>query len=537
MKKVLALVLLLTAVCVPSFGAVPDKDIVILYTNDVHCGVDQNIGYAGLEFYKHEMMKQTPYVTLVDAGDWAQGETIGAIAQGRYIFEIMNAMNYDLAVPGNHEFDYGWSQFENFAKNLKCGFISCNLRDLRTGELLFKPYRIFTYGAVKVAFVGVCTPESITKSTPSTFMDESGKFIYGFDGEEAGKKLIASIQKAADDARAEGADYVIVVGHLGEYEDITVVEWSAPFLAERTRGIDAFIDGHSHEVTPGLHFKNADGKDVVVTQSGTKLHNIGKVTITTDGQVKTELVASVEGRDAKITALISDIKARFEGTLRQHLSYTSFDLRAMDDKGDWIIRNGETGLCNLAADSMLHSALGTKTGKADIGMFNAGGIRKNIKPGEITFNDALSVMPFNNTVCIIEVSGQSILDELEMGARLLPANSGGLLHVAGMSYTVDTRIPHSVKTDENGFFAGVEGERRVKDVKVNGEPIDPEKLYKVVSISYVLMAKGDGHMFAGARMIEPDYAVASDALAGYIKTFGRLPERYAQPEGRLTVIK
>ena len=183
MKKVLALVLLLTAVCVPSFGAVPDKDIVILYTNDVHCGVDQNIGYAGLEFYKHEMMKQTPYVTLVDAGDWAQGETIGAIAQGRYIFEIMNAMNYDLAVPGNHEFDYGWSQFENFAKNLKCGFISCNLRDLRTGELLFKPYRIFTYGAVKVAFVGVCTPESITKSTPSTFMDESGKFIYGFDGE------------------------------------------------------------------------------------------------------------------------------------------------------------------------------------------------------------------------------------------------------------------------------------------------------------------------------------------------------------------
>lgn len=536
MKKVLALVLLLAAMCVPSWGALPDKDIVILYTNDVHCGVDQNIGYAGLEFYKHEMMKQTPYVTLVDAGDWAQGETIGAISQGRYIFEIMNAIGYDVSVPGNHEFDFGWSQFENFAKNVKCGFTSCNLRDLRTGELLFKPYKIFTYGAVKVAFVGVCTPESITSSTPSSFMDESGKFIYDFDGDATGEKLVASIQKAVDDARAEGADYVIVVGHLGEYEDV-VKEWSVPYLAPRTRGIDVFIDGHSHEVTPGLHFTNADSKDVVVTQTGTKLHNIGKLTITTAGQVKTELIASVEGRDEKITALINDIKARFEDTLRQHLSWTSFDLRATDDNGKWLIRDAETALCNLATDAMLYSVRETATGKADIGLFNAGGLRKDIKAGEITFNDALSVMPFNNTVCVIEVSGQTILDELEHGARHLPERDGGLLHVSGMTYTIDTRIPSPVKASDKGFFLGIEGERRVRDVKVNGEPIDPEKLYKVVSISYVLMAKGDGHIFAGARMIEPDYAVASDVLGRYIKTFERLPERYAQPEGRMTVIK
>ncbi|MBQ7544617.1 MAG: bifunctional metallophosphatase/5'-nucleotidase [Synergistaceae bacterium] len=536
MKKLLALVLLLAAVCAPAFGAVPDKNIVILYTNDVHCGVDDAIGYAGLEYYKHEMEKLTPYVTLVDAGDWAQGATMGMISQGRYIFEIMNAMNYEVAVPGNHEFDYGWSQFENFAKNLKCGFISANLRDLRTGELVFKPYKMFTYGDVKVAFVGASTPESITKSTPSYFMDDSGKYIYDFDGEATGEKLIASIQKAVDDARADGADYVIVVGHLGEYEDVTEV-WAVPYIAPRTRGIDVFIDGHSHEVTPALVFKNADGKDVVVTQTGTKLHNIGKVTITTDGAVKTELVSEVEGRDEKITALIADIKARFEDTLRQHLSFTSFDLRAMDDAGEWVIRNAENGLCDLATDAMLYSARETETGRADVALFNGGGLRANIKAGEITFSDALSVMPFNNTVCIVEVSGQTLLDELEHGVRLMPNRNGGFLHVAGMTYKVDTSIPSPVKVDDRNILIGIEGERRVKDAKINGEPVDPEKLYKVVSISYVLTALGDGHVFKGARLVEPDYATASDVFARYIKSFERIPERYAEGQGRMTVIK
>ena len=537
MKKVLAVVMLLALLCVPSFAAVPDKDIVILYTNDVHCGVDDFIGYAGLEYYKHEMQKLTPYVTLVDAGDWAQGATMGTISHGKYIIEIMNAMHYDFAIPGNHEFDYGWAQFEKISRDIACGFTSCNLRDLRTGQLVFKPYRIFTYGEVKVAFVGACTPESLTKSTPSFFMDDNGEFIYSFDEDDNGDKLAASIQKAVDDARAEGADYVIVVGHLGEYESVTRPEWTAPVLATKTRGIDAFIDGHSHEITPALYFKNADSKDVVVTQSGTKLHNIGKVTITTDGQVKTELISSVDSRDEKINAVIAGIKEHYQGITTQHLTYTSFDLRATDDDGKWLLRNAETNLCNLVADAMLYSARETKTGKADIGMCNAGGIRTNIMAGDVSYQNALSVMPFGNTVCMIEITGQTLLDELEHGARMLPERNGGLLHVAGMTYTVDTRIPSPVKVDSYNMMAGIEGERRVRDVKVNGEPVDPAKTYRVVSLSYVLMAKGDGHIFEGAKLVESDYAVGSDALAHYLKTFERLPERYSHAEGRLTIIK
>ncbi len=537
MKKVLALVLLLAVMCVPSYGAAkPEKDIVILFTNDVHCGVDEQIGYAGVEYYKHQVEQVTPYVTLVDAGDWAQGATMGMISQGRYILEIMNAMNYDVAVPGNHEFDYGWGMFERLAANLKCGFISCNLRDLRTGEPVFKPYKIFTYGDVKVAFVGVCTPESITKSTPSYFMDDSGKYIYDFDGETTGQKLVASVQKAVDDARAEGADYVILVGHLGEYEDVTEV-WSVPFIIPRTKGIDAVIDGHSHEITPALHLQDAEGKDVIVTQSGTKIHNIGQLVIKTDGKIWTELISDVDGRDEKITELITDIKKRYEDTMNRVLSYTSFDLRVKDDAGEWVIRNAENGLCNLAVDAMLYSAKSTKTGKADIGMYNAGGLRSNINAGVIKFSDALSVMPFNNTMVIVEVSGQTLLDELEHGVRLMPGRNGGLMHVAGMTYTVDATIPTPVKVDDRNILLSIEGKRRVKDVKVNGEPLDPEKLYKVVGTSYALTGLGDGHVFKGAKLIEPDYAVASDAFAAYIKTFEKIPARYEHGEGRMTVIK
>ena len=539
MKKLFALIMLLAVMCIfgePSYAKTPDNDIIILYTNDVHCGVDENIGYAGFAFLAEQARKESPYVTLVDAGDWAQGAIIGAISQGRYIVDIMNAVGYDIAVPGNHEFDYNWSQFENFAKNLKCGFICCNLRDLRTGELVFKPYKILSYGDVKVAFVGVATPESITTSIPYYFMDENGKYIYDFDGEKTGQKLIASIQKAVDAARAEGADYVIVVGHLGEYQDV-IDAWAVPFIAPRTKGIDVFIDGHSHEITPALVLKNAESKDVIVTQTGTKLNNVGKLTISKEGKITTELINKVDGKDEKITALINEKKAILAETLNAHISNTSFDLFAMNEKGNWLLRNSETNLCNLVTDACLASAKETKTGKADIAINNAGGIRSNISAGEIKYSDVLSVLPFNNTVCICEVPGQSLLDELEVGAQSLPGNNGGFLHVSGMTYTVDSSIPSPVITDDKNMLLAISGDRRVKDVKVNGEPLDPQKMYKVVSTSYVLYMKGDGHVFKGAKVIEPDYIAYDQTLMNYIKQFETLPEKYKNAEGRIKFVK
>ena len=333
MKKFYAALMLLLLLSVPCSAAVPSEDIVILYTNDVHCGVDDVIGYAGLKYYVDQTKAEHSYVALVDAGDWAHGAALGALSQGEDILDIMNAVGYDFCVPGNHEFDYTWPQFVKFTESLDCGLYSSNIKDLRTGQLFLTPYKIFTYGNVKVAFVGATTPETITTSTPSYFKDDNGEYIYGFCDDPSGAEVISVIQKAVNDAKAEGADYVILVGHLGE--TTSNENWSAQHIAANLRGIDAVIDGHSHEVTPSLIVYTLDGKAIPITQSGTKLHYIGKVTINTAGTVSTELVASadVTSKDAGISALVNDIKARNEDRLGEHLTDSSFILRAMDDDG------------------------------------------------------------------------------------------------------------------------------------------------------------------------------------------------------------
>jgi len=251
MKKVLAFLFLASFLVTSCEAAAPDEDIIILYTNDIHSNLDGRIDYASLAYYRDEMKKISPYVTLVDAGDWANGSVIGLISQGESLLEIMNKVKYDIAVPGNHDFDYKVSQLMKFNEKLDCGLIACNFRDLRTGETVLKPYKIIDYDGVKVAFVGVTTPAVILSSTPSFFKDEDGNFIHGFDGEEKGKKLYSTIQKNVDEVRAKGVDYVILVSHLGEYEDVREY-WSVPYVVSNTRGIDAVIDGHSEEVTPVL---------------------------------------------------------------------------------------------------------------------------------------------------------------------------------------------------------------------------------------------------------------------------------------------
>ena len=533
-KKWFAFFLLFSFLCVPAWGTGPDKDIVILYTNDVHCGVDENIGYAGLAFYRDEMKKRTPYVTLVDAGDAVQGEPIGAISNGRYIIEIMNAVGYDVAVPGNHEFDCRMEQFENSAKDLKCGYVSCNFRDTVTGRLVLEPYKMIAYGDTRVAFVGVCTPRTIAVSIPSSFMNSTGDYIYDFDGGTTGEKLCASIQKAVDDAREHGADFVILVAHLGE--DTTVKAWSAPYVAANTRGIDAIIDGHSHEVTPSLKVKNPDGREIPITQAGTKLQYVGRVTIDTAGKITTELIGNVSGRDEETAALVRGIKGRYEDTLKTRLGHTDFDMAAAGENKDWLIRNGETNLCNFVADAFLAAS----DGRAEIALINAGGIRANLKTGELTYNDAMKVFPFGNTLCICDVPGQALLDELEFGAALMPENFGGLLHTAGLSYTIDTTVPAQVQVDDKDMLvriSGPHGGGRVRDVMIGGKPLDTGRTYSVIGVSYVLRDRGDGHRFEGARLTKPDFITAADALAHFIKSFPAIPERYSVRQGRMKVIR
>lgn len=518
------------------------EPIVIVHTNDVHCAVDDNLGYAGLSSYV-DTMEETcgkENVTLVDAGDAVQGNVIGTLSQGEYLVEIMNQVGYDIAVPGNHEFDYGMTQLQTLMALSNAKYLSCNLTDLRTGNTVFDPYQIIEYGegdgATKVAYVGICTPETLTKSSPSTFQDENGEYLYSLCQDDSGEALYDVVQDSVDAARSEGADYVVAVAHLGQAG--ISEQWTSEAVVQNTDGIDALIDGHSHEVYVQDDVRNKNGENVTVVQTGYALQNIGTVTIDpSTGEVDAALVSAWDEKDAETQALIDDVNARIQETAGQVIGTSDVKLTAVEDDGwTWAVRHRETNLGDFVADAYLATA--RRQGlDADVAFINGGGLRADVNPGEVTYGDLINVNPYSNQVVMVEATGQQILDALEVGAGGLPEPSGGFLQVAGMSYTVRTDIPSTVVVDESGFFQGVSGEYRVRDVKVNGEPLDLERTYGLVSIEYLLQESGDGMtMFLDA---EPTLvSLDSEALIDYITTDlgGTIGQDYANDAGQGRIV-
>ncbi|MGN0850592.1 MAG: bifunctional metallophosphatase/5'-nucleotidase [Candidatus Ornithospirochaeta sp.] len=518
------------------------KDIVVLYTNDVHCAIDSNIGYAGLAKYKAEMEKDN-FVVLVDAGDAIQGDTIGTVSKGEYLVDIMNEVGYDFCVLGNHEFDYGTDVLASLLKKADAQYLNATIEYTGNGNNLLKdtvPYVIERFGFLDVAFIGVSTPESITKSTPRYFM-EDGQFVYDF---AAGEDLYAAVQGYVDEVREKGADVVVVISHLG------VEEGSEPNratdLIANTTGIDALIDGHSHTTEPSMLVADKSGRKVLYTQTGTKLNNIGKLTISKDGSVKAELVAEAE-KDEAVTAFIEDIKAQYESLVNTVVAHTEVELSITDENGVRAVRNRETAIGDLCADAYRAVA------DTDIAFVNGGGIRATIKKGDITTANMISVHPYGNALCSCYATGAEILDALEHSVVNTAATaasdgkavgeSGGFLQVSGIKFTVDTSIPSSVKKDDKGLFVAVEGERRVKDVFVeeNGEwvPIDPEKTYTVACHNYLLQDMGDGYtMFTDNVYILDKVLIDNQVIINYICDFlgGNVGSEYAEPQGRITVI-
>lgn len=515
-----------------------DHDVVILHTNDTHCGIEENMGYAGLVWYENQMKEETPYVALVDAGDAIQGAPVGTLSEGEYLVQIMNKAGYDFAVPGNHEFDYGMEKLLGLSARLDCGYSACNFVNLPSKTQVFAPYRIMEYDDIQVAFVGVATPESITKSTPAYFQDQFGRYRFSFCEDETGEALYSQVQSAVDQARGEGADYVIMVGHLGD-NGITE-KWSSRSVIANTTGIDAAIDGHSHEVCVE-NVPNENGEMVVLTQTGTKFANIGKLTITTDGQIQASHVSAVtdaEGnpaKDAEMESFINGIKSQYEESLKVVLGRTDVDLMDKDpETGLRAVRKAETNLGDLCADASRYMM------GADIGFMNGGGIRAGIEAGDITYEDALSVFPYGNMICMAEVSGQKIKDALEMGVKNYPEESGGFIHVSGLTYTVDSSVPSSVVLDEKRNFVSVDGEYRVRDIYVGEEPLDVNRTYTLASHNYWLKSGGDGmSMLMGCPILKDETMVDVDTITSYISEYlgGTVGEEYKDPrgQGRITI--
>ncbi|MGM9587004.1 MAG: bifunctional metallophosphatase/5'-nucleotidase [Candidatus Limivicinus sp.] len=506
-----------------------DNDIVILYTNDVHCGVDDNLGYAGLATVKNALEAQGKHVVLVDNGDAVQGDTIGTLSNGEYIIDIMNEIGYDVATPGNHEFDYGMDQFFALTEQANFPYVSANFVD-NDGNTVLDPYVIKDVAGVKIAFVGISTPKTITTSTPKYFQDDNGNYIYSFQQDETGEKLYAAVQSAVDAARAEGAQFVIAMAHLGIEEDCS--PWTSSEVIVNTTGIDAVLDGHSHSLIQGEKVKNKDGAEVLLSSTETKLAYIGCLTIKDDGSMSTTLISDNGMKD-----FIGGIQEEFEELVNTVVASTDVDLIIKDPaSGERIVRVSETNLGDLCAD-----AYRAMSG-ADVAIVNGGGVRADIPAGDITYGQIIAVHPFGNEMCVVECTGQEILDALELGCSKLPAESGGFLQVSGMTYTVDLNVESSVKLDENGMFVSVEGDRRVTEVTIGGEPLDPEKTYTLASHNYKLKDCGDGYsMFADNVFLQDSVMIDNQVLINYIVDVlgGTVGEEYADPygQGRITIIE
>lgn len=545
MKKLLglflALAMLMTGVAMAE-GTEPvfTQDVVVLFTSDVHCGVDQGFGYAGLAAVRDNLAK-TNHVLLVDNGDSIQGEPIGTMTTGESNIELMNAVGYDIATIGNHEFDYGMDRFLELTKKANFPYISANF--MHNDELVFAPYVIKEFDGVKIAFVGITTPKTTTSSTPKYFQDETGKFVYTFCQDETGEKLYAAVQKAVDDARAEGATYVVAMAHLGiEGES---APWMSTDVIANTTGINALLDGHSHSILEQEKVKNKDGEEVLLAACGTKLQAIGYLRISAkDGSMATGLykwdtsnavsLPDLIGLDNEVATKVNEAMDTLNEKLGEVVAKSAVDLVISDPETDVrIVRTAETNLGDLCADAYRDQS------GADIAFVNGGGIRVKIAAGDITLNDILKVHPFGNALCVVEATGQQILDALEWGSRVVPKETGGFLQVSGLTYEIHTYIESSCTADENGLFTGVAGEYRVKNVKVGGEDLDVNKTYTLACHDYLLKNAGDGFtMFQQDTLLQDSVKLDNQVLIDYITGTlnGVVGEAYANPYGQGRIV-
>ena len=499
------------------------SDLTILYTNDVHTYIDKQspkLTYAAIADLKQSYQNAGKDVLLVDAGDHVQGTAYGSMDEGASIIKLMNAAGYDVATPGNHEFDYGMDRAKAIMKEADFPYLSCNWVDLRTTLRVLPSVKVFVRGGRRIAFVGVTTPETFTKSTPAYFMDKAQrKYIYDIQGGEDGKKLYDAVQKAIDKAKVL-ADVVIGLGHLGV--DPSSSPWTSEEVIAHTSGFDAFIDGHSHTVMENKQVQDASGKAVTLTQTGSYFANVGEMTIAADGTITTKLIPTHEGMDAGIAAMQTSWVNTVDDMLGEKIAVGDSDFYVSDPAtGKRRIRSAETNLGDFVADGIYAYFNEVEKLHCDLAIMNGGGIRADVPAGDWTFKTCKQVSPFGNVACLMSVTGKQIQDALEFAARFAGEDgkeNGGFLQVAGATYEIHTDIPNTVQTDEKNVWIGsATGTPRVQNVKVYDKasgsylPLDPGATYALAGMNYTLRNLGDGFaMFDGAELIK-DY-VSEDYL-------------------------
>lgn len=508
----------------------PDHPIVILFENDVHGAVD---GYAKLVSLREEQREWTPYVATVSSGDYVQGDVIGSLSKGESIIELMNEVGYDVVTLGNHEFDYGMSQLFKLRDSLEATMVSANFCDFRTGELIFPPYEILSFGEVDIAFMGFTTTTTPTMVAPHTFLDENKQIAYGFYR----PTFYENAQRQIDKARAEGADYVVVLSHLGDSD--RGEHASSVSLIGRTTGIDVVLDGHDHQVIPDSVVYNRKGEPVLLASTGLKFQNIGLLTLSEDGMFTSRLVPAADMEASEeAQALVESMKEKALKEGERKVGVSEVHLSPDDASGNRLVRSQETNIGNFCADAFRVVL------KTDVAMVNGGGIRADLPQGDVTYNDLCSVFPFNNTACTASLTGQQLLDALEFSVCSLPGEDGSFMQVSGVKFEVDASVPSPVVVDGFGLFQHVgEDTRRVSRLQIwdkNSQtylPVDLDKRYTLASFSYLLKDLGGSGIFRYAELQEDNLGQDVEVLASYIETIlnGRIGKGYSEPEGRIVM--
>lgn len=488
------------------------RSIVVVYENDVHCNMDGYAKFAGLR----DAIADTAEVLTVSSGDFLQGGAMGSISRGGYVVALMNAVGYDVVTLGNHEFDYKIPRLIELSDSLKTAIVCANLVQKGTSTPLFKPYILKQVGAKKIAFVGVLTPQTLVGESYA-FTDDSLKTLYDIPVEE----IFTLVQSAVDDARQAGADFVILLAHLGFVPPVSSVE-----VVQKTTGINAVLDGHSHSVVGEEFIANANGDSVLVSQTGTKFQNVGVLDITRNGKFHSRLIPmdSVVAVNKKVAAVHDSLRALAAVDLQKVVSNTKFELTINGADGKRLVRKDETNLGDLAADAMRFSV------GAQIGIENGGSVRVTIPAGPVKYQDILNVMPFANGMSLIRATGRQIKEALAQGASRLPNEYGGFLQVSGLRYTA------VVETKDRGEATQV----RIENVQVETEngfvAIDENALYTVGLSSYVAYEGGEITAFRESEIIMDKVMTDDVAMVKFLKSLGdEIPEAYRKPQGRIVV--
>ena len=524
-----------------------DDDLIILHVNDVHCGINDKIGYDGFVLYRDELKKKYKYVITVDVGDHIQGGSLASISEGSAIIEIMNKVGFDVAILGNHEFDYGIEQLTNLEKNLTSKYICANFVYRKDKNNIFEPYKIINAGNKKIAFLSVLTPLTFSKTYLSTIKDSEGNPLYDFLTGNNMQDLYDTIQNYINNIRAKKeADYIILLTHIG----MKIEKYKSEELLSKLYGVDAVLDGHSHQIY-NTTSPDKNKKDISISQTGTKLESIGKLILKKDGSIISEIISEVpEPRDKtnsikinrggkerwvdkNMVDFIDNLWDKYTSELNILFGFCNFDLIIIDeDTKSNYCRYKECTLGNLITDAIKNA------GNGEISILNGGAIRNNMYKGNITSAQIMEILPWFNNIVQKRITGQCILDALEFGISQLPNMSGVFPQISGITFDVDISFDSTVKIDELGMFINVTGKRRVSNVKINGVDLELDKFYNASLIEYISNG-GDGYsMFSKFDIYNESLITDTDSLIHFIQynLNGEIPLQYKDIQGRINII-